>query len=64
VLNTSNTPEEREMEVFGDPLDRIWKDCVFDFCGINHVHRKIFRTIAGSTPEERRVWLSETKKNS
>ncbi|HSO25556.1 MAG TPA: NAD(P)H-dependent oxidoreductase, partial [Methanobacteriaceae archaeon] len=29
VFNTSNTPEERENEVFGDPLERIWKDCIF-----------------------------------
>lgn len=26
VFNTSNTPEEREQSVFGDPLQRIWKD--------------------------------------
>ncbi|MEW6010055.1 MAG: NAD(P)H dehydrogenase [Methanobacterium sp.] len=62
VFNTSNTPEKREIEVFGDPLERIWKDCVFDFCGVYQVYRKIFRTISGSTPEERKAWLSETKK--
>lgn len=38
------------------------KDCVFDFCGVYQVYRKIFRTISGSTPEERKAWLSETKK--
>src|SRR5208337_5129911 len=26
VFNTSNTPRDREQEVFGDPLERIWKD--------------------------------------
>src|SRR3981189_2805881 len=28
VFNTSNTDEERERVVFGDPLERIWKDCL------------------------------------
>jgi len=26
VLNTSNTPDEREQRVFGDPLDALWDD--------------------------------------
>jgi len=33
VFNTANTPAEREREVFGDPLERLWKDCIFSFCG-------------------------------
>ena len=36
VFNTSNTFAEREREVFGDPLERIWKDCVFGLLGLNH----------------------------
>ena len=27
IFNTSNTPEEREATVFGDPLDNLWKAC-------------------------------------
>jgi NAD(P)H dehydrogenase (quinone) len=61
IFNTSNTPEEREIEVFGDPLERIWKDCIFDFCGIKNFHRKMFRTVASSTPEERETWLREVQ---
>ena len=61
VFNTSNTPGEREMDVFGDPLERIWKDCVFDFCGIKNFYRKMFRIMASSTPEEREKWLNEVK---
>ena len=30
VINTSNTPTEREKNVFGDPLQLIWKNCIFD----------------------------------
>jgi len=61
VFNTSNTPAEREINVFGDPLERIWKDCVFDFCGIKNYYRKMFRVIASSTPKERKEWLEEVK---
>ena len=62
VFNTSNTPLEREIQVFGDPLERIWKDCVFDFCGIKNFHRKMFRIIASSTPNQRKSWLEDVKK--
>ncbi|WP_340818404.1 NAD(P)H-dependent oxidoreductase [Methanolobus sp. WCC4] len=61
VFNTSNTPEERENTVFGDPLERIWKDCIFDFCGVINFHRRMFRTIAGSSPEQRQEWLDEVE---
>jgi len=61
VFNTSNTSLEREIQVFGDPLERIWKDCVFDFCGIKNFHRKMFRIIASSTPNERKSWLEDVK---
>jgi NAD(P)H dehydrogenase (quinone) len=32
ILNTSNTDPEREKGVFGDPLETIWKNCVFGLC--------------------------------
>ena len=28
VINTGNTPLEREREAFGDPLERMWRDCI------------------------------------
>ncbi len=61
VFNTSNTPEEREREVFGDPLERIWRDCIFRLCGVKSFYRKMFRVIVTSTPEERREWIMEIK---
>lgn len=61
VFNTSNTPGERERDIFGDPLEHIWKDCVFGFCGVHVFERKMFRIIADSTPELRRKWLEEVK---
>ena len=28
VFNTSNTAPERELRIFGDPLETLWKNCV------------------------------------
>jgi putative NADPH-quinone reductase len=28
VLNTSNTPDDREQSAFGDPLEVLWKRCI------------------------------------
>lgn len=59
VLNTANTPEERELAVFGDPLQNIWVDCVFGLCGVTDVRRRTFSVVVTSTPEERAAWLRE-----
>ena len=59
VFNTSNTPDQREKEVFGDPLERLWKDCIFSFCGVPVVDRRTFSVIVTSTPEKRKAWLDE-----
>jgi putative NADPH-quinone reductase len=59
VLNTSNTPPERERDAFGDPLDSIWRRCVFDLCGVKDVRRKTWSVVVTSTVEERRQWLEE-----
>lgn len=59
VFNTSDTGAEREDTVFGDPLETIWRNCIFDFCGVRHFERKIFRIVVTSSPEQRRQWLEE-----
>ncbi len=61
VFNTSNTAEEREEKYFGDPLERIWKQCIFDFCGITKYYRKTFKIIADSTVQQREQWLMEVE---
>ncbi len=35
VFTTSNTPREDELKLFGDPLENLWKTCVFNFCGVD-----------------------------
>jgi NAD(P)H dehydrogenase (quinone) len=62
VFNTSNTPAPREVEVFGDPLERLWKTCVFDVCGVNRFHRRMFGVVVTSTEADRREWLGEVQK--
>jgi putative NADPH-quinone reductase len=59
VLNTSNTPPERERAAFGDPLDSIWSRCVFDLCGVKDVRRRTCSVVVTSTAAERRAWLGE-----
>jgi NAD(P)H dehydrogenase (quinone) len=61
VFNTSNTPAKREAEVFGDPLETLWRSCVFGFCGVKQVTRKMFGVVVTSTPEERERWLAEVQ---
>lgn len=61
VLTTSNTPREVELEVFGDPLENLWKTCIFGFCGVKNFYRRNFESIVMSTPEQRAGWLEETK---
>ncbi|MDM8552798.1 NAD(P)H-dependent oxidoreductase [Desulfobacterales bacterium HSG2] len=61
VFNTSNTPSERELEVFGDPLEALWKNCIFDLCGVTSFYRRMFSMIVTSTPEQRMEWLREVR---
>ncbi len=62
VFNTSNTPETRENNYFGDPLENEWIKCTFGFCGITDSYRKMFRIIADSDEEQRTLWLEEVEK--
>lgn len=59
VFNTSNTQAERERAVFGDPLERIWRSCVFDLCGVRRVERRTFSVVVTSTAAQRVRWLAE-----
>jgi putative NADPH-quinone reductase len=59
VINTSNTPEARERAAFGDPLESIWRRCVFDLCGVKDFRRRTFGVVVTSTPEQRAAWLLE-----
>lgn len=61
VFNTSNTSKEREENIFFDPLENIWKNCIFYLCGIKIFYRKMFRILVTSTDEQRQEWLREVE---
>jgi NAD(P)H dehydrogenase (quinone) len=61
VLNTSNTFPEREAAIFGDPLETLWRTCLFEFCGVKDFYRRTFSVIVVSTDDERRKWLDEVR---
>jgi NAD(P)H dehydrogenase (quinone) len=62
VFNTSNTEVERENRVFGDPLEAIWKNCIFELCGVKKFYRRTFSIIVTSTENQRKDWLKEVRK--
>ncbi|MBN1321501.1 MAG: NAD(P)H-dependent oxidoreductase [Thermoleophilia bacterium] len=61
ILNTANTPPERELSVFEDPLELFWRNCVFDLCGVDDVRRRVFTVVVTSSPEQREAWLLEVR---
>jgi putative NADPH-quinone reductase len=61
VFTTSNTPREDELRLFGDPLENLWKTCVFSFCGVENFCRRNFEPVIMSTPDEREHWLAEVR---
>jgi NAD(P)H dehydrogenase (quinone) len=61
VFNTSNTPAEREAKIFGDPLEALWKNCIFGLCGIETVYREVFSVVVTSALEQRQDWLEKVR---
>jgi putative NADPH-quinone reductase len=61
VFNTSNTSTQREAQVFGDPLETLWKNCVFGLCGVETVYRETFSVIVTSTLGQRKAWLEKVQ---
>ena len=59
VFNTSNTPAEREKNIYGDPLEALWKNNMFISCGAKSFYRRNFGVIITSTLEQRQKWLDE-----
>lgn len=59
VVNTSDTPAEREAEQYGDPLDAIWRRCLAPYLGDPVVERLVLRVVADADTEQRATWLDE-----
>ena len=61
VFNTSNTESKREKHVFGDPLETIWRNCIFSLCGVTRFCRRMFSIVVTSTEAQRKQWLLEVR---
>ena len=59
IFNTANTPAHREQTVFKDPLELLWRNCIFDLCGVADVYRRMFSVVVTSTAAERASWLAQ-----
>jgi putative NADPH-quinone reductase len=63
IFNTSNTETQREKKVFGDPLETIWKNCIFGLCGVTNFQRRMFNVIVTSTDKQRKNWLDSVRQD-
>lgn len=61
VINTGNTPPDRELHHFHDPLDHIWRTCILGFCGVKHIQRRLFGVVVTGSAADRAAWLAETE---
>ena len=59
VVNTSDTEAAREAELFGDPLELIWKRCLPPYLGEPAVERLVLRVVADADDEQRALWLDQ-----
>ncbi|MCX5450596.1 hypothetical protein [Streptomyces nigrescens] len=64
MLNTSDTPAEREESEFGDPLQSIWASCVLPYVGVTDVRRVVFRTVTDAADETRADWLRRARREA
>ncbi|WP_326953095.1 NAD(P)H-dependent oxidoreductase [Amycolatopsis sp. NBC_01286] len=61
VVNTSDTPEDRERTLFGDPLDAIWRRCLAPYLGEPAVTRLVLRVVADAGADRRAGWLDDVE---
>ena len=61
VVNTSDTTEERERTLFGDPLDAIWRRCLAPYLWEPEVSRMVLRVVADADEHRRAAWLDDVE---
>ncbi len=62
VFNTSNQDANRERSVSGDSLEIIWKNYIFEQCGVEEFHLITFGNLASSSTKQRTQWMNEAEK--
>ena len=61
VFTTANTPHDKELALFGDPLETHWIKVVFGLCGVATTRKWDFSPMIVSTPAQREEWLHEVR---
>ena len=61
VFNTSNTFPEREHLAFGDPLETLWRNCIFGLCGVKNFCRTTYSVVETSSLAQRKTWLEDVR---
>jgi putative NADPH-quinone reductase len=61
VFTTANTPHDKEVQLFGDPLQTHWLKVVFGLCGVARAERWDFSPMTTSTAGERQAWLRDVE---
>lgn len=64
VLNTANSPQEKELVYLGDPLETHWRKVVCGLCGVPRVERLVFSPVLLSTLEQRTLWLAQARERA
>jgi NAD(P)H dehydrogenase (quinone) len=64
VFTTGNTPQDQEDAIYGDPLENLWKTCVFGFCGVKNFRRRNYTPVVVSSPEQRQDWLRDARQTA
>jgi putative NADPH-quinone reductase len=64
VINTSNTPWEIDKAVYGDPLDNLWRTCIWGLCGVQNMKRENFAPVITSTLEQRQAWIRKSAQDA
>ncbi|MBW2090755.1 MAG: flavodoxin family protein, partial [Deltaproteobacteria bacterium] len=42
-------------------LELLWKNCIFDLCGVETFYRETFTVVVTSTSEDRLEWLKKVE---
>jgi putative NADPH-quinone reductase len=61
VFTTGNTPQDAEDKLYGDPLENLWRNCVFGLIGVKNFRRANLTPVIVSTPEQRARWLDQVR---
>lgn len=68
IVNTTDTSELREQEVFGDPLAAMWERCVASYLGSDteptQVERHVLACVNGADDAQRSRWLDRIENAS